>query len=112
MSRISIAALAVLMVSLAVACGSDPDPEIPLAAQSEVTGVILDVAAASLALIETFSVQDDAGARWDFRGEGYRGWLPSHVRDHMVQGAPITVTYHEEDGVLMVNEIEDAGDGG
>ena len=108
----SITALAALLAALVVACGDGTASESPPAAQFEVTGVVLDVAAASLALIETFSVQDDGGARWDFRAEGYRGWLPSHVRDHMVQGAPITVTYHEEDGVLMVDEIEDAGDGG
>ena len=103
----SITALATLLAALAMACGNGP-----AAAQSEVTGVVLDVTAASLALIETFSVLDDGGATWNFRAGDYRGWLPSHVRDHMVQGTPITVTYHEEDGVLMVDEIEDAGDGG
>lgn len=108
----SITAIAALLTVLAVACGNDTAPESPPAAQFEVTGVVLDVTADSLELIEAFSVQDDGGARWDFRAEGYRGWLPSHVRDHMVQGAPITVTYHEEDGALMVDQIEDAGDGG
>lgn len=76
------------------------------------TGVVLDVAAGSLTQIETLSVQDDTGTKWDFEAEDYRGWLPSHVRDHMVQGAPIIVTYHEEAGVLYVDEIEDARSGG
>jgi hypothetical protein len=111
-SRISIAAIAALLTFWAAACGNDTAPQSPPAAQSEVTGVVLDVTAASLALIETFSVQDAGGATWNFRAEGYKGWLPSHVRDHMVQGAPITVTYHEEAGVLMVDKIEDATDGG
>jgi hypothetical protein len=104
----SLAAIAALLTVWATACGNDSAPESPPATQFEVTGVVLDVTAASLSLIETLSVGDDAGARWDFRADGYRGWLPSHVRDHMVQGAPVTVTYHEEDGVLMVDEIEDA----
>ena len=108
MSRVSITAIVALLAAWAVACGgetpADPDP----AGQSEMTGVVLDVVADSLTEIETMSVQDDEGVTWNFRAEGYRGWLPSHVRDHMVQGSPITVTYHEEDGVLMVDEIDDA----
>ena len=60
---------------------------------------------------ETLSVQDDTGVKWNFVAEGYKGWLPSHVRDHMVQGSPIVVTYLEVSGVLLVDEIEDASSG-
>jgi hypothetical protein len=100
-----IVVMTTLLVIWAVACGSEEQPGTPAAEQSTVTGVVLDVAAGSLTQIETLSVQDDTGTKWDFEAEDYRGWLPSHVRDHMVQGAPIIVTYHEEAGVLYVDEI-------
>jgi len=107
-----IVVMTTLLVIWAVACGSEEQPGTPAAEQSTVTGVVLDVAVGSLTQIETLSVQDDTGTKWDFEAEDYRGWLPSHVRDHMVQGAPIIVTYHEEAGVLYVDEIEDARSGG
>ena len=101
-----------LLATWAVACSSEAQPGTPSAEQSKLTGIVLDVAAGSLTQIETLSVQDVTGAKWNFEAEGYRDWLPSHVRDHMVQGLPIIVTYHEEAGVLLVDEIEDANSGG
>ena len=112
MSKILILAMTTLLATWTVACGSDATPGTPPEEQARVTGIVLDVAAGSLTQIDTLSVQDDTGAKWDFKAGGYRGWLPSHVRDHMVQGAPIIVTYHEEAGVLLVDEIEDARSGG
>lgn len=112
MRKILIVVLTTTLATWAVACGSEAEPGTPPAERSTVTGIVLDVASGSLTQIETLSVQDDTGAKWDFEAEGYRGWLPSHVRDHMVQGAPIIVTYHEEAGVLLVDEIEDARSGG
>ena len=112
MRKTLIVVMITLLVIWAVACGSEEQPGTPAAEQSTVTGVVLDVAVGSLTQIETLSVQDDTGTKWDFEAEDYRGWLPSHVRDHMVQGAPIIVTYHEEAGVLYVDEIEDARSGG
>ena len=112
MSKILIVAMTTLLATWTVACGSEIQPGTPSAKQSKLTGIVLDVAIGSLTQIETLSVQDDTGAKWNFEAEGYRGWLPSHVRDHMVQGLPIIVTYHEEAGVLLVDEIEDASSGG
>jgi hypothetical protein len=106
-----IVAMTTLLATWVVACGSEEQPGTPSAEQSRVTGVVLDFAAGSLTQIETLSVQEDTGTKWNFEAEDYRGWLPSHVRDHMVQGAPIIVTYHEEAGVLFVDEIEDARSG-
>ena len=111
MSRISIIAVATLLAAWTVACGGETSFEKSPAAQSEVTGVILDVVVGSLTQTQTFSVQDDSGAKWDFRAEDYQGWPPSHLRDHMVQAYPVTVTFHEEVGVLVVDEIADAGPG-
>ena len=110
-SRISIIAVTTLLAAWAVACGGETPSDTAPAVQAEVTGVILDVIVGSLTQTETFSMQDDSGATWDFNAEDYQGWLPSPLRDHMVQAYPVTVTYHEEAGVLMVDEIADAGPG-
>jgi hypothetical protein len=109
--KILIVAMTTMLGIWAGACGSETQPGTPSAEQLEVTGIVLDVAAGSLTQIETLSVQDDTGVKWDFEAEDYKGWLPSHVRDHMVQGSPIIVTYHEEAGLLVVDEIEDARSG-
>ncbi len=111
MKKLLIVAMTTLLATWAVACGSEAQPKTPPAEQESVIGIVLDVAAGSLTQIETLSVQDDTGVKWNFVAEGYKGWLPSHVRDHMVQGSPIVVTYLEVSGVLLVDEIEDASSG-
>lgn len=111
MNRISIFAITVLLAAWAVACGAEIPTKAPRMSQNVVTGLVVEFASGSLTQIKEFSVQDYSGSRWHFRAEGYQGWVPSHLRDHMVQGSPITVTYHQEAGVLIVDKIEDARDG-
>ena len=35
------------------------------------------------------------------------GFSPSHFREHMALGLPATVTFHQEDGKLVLDDIKD-----
>ena len=102
--------LAVLMI--AADCGDDGRG----ATQDQtlqVRGVVTEVQARSLLELEQLRVTDERNTVWDFRpgpevvaGSGH-DYTPSHLRQHMVQGIPIIVTYMEKDGVLTIVSISE-----
>ena len=85
----------------ALACGPSQQPT------KEVSGVVLEVQAASLTDLESLALRDQSGVTWRFEARGYRGESPSHLRVHMVQGLSVTVKYHEEQGSLIIDELTD-----
>jgi len=97
------AALAAVLIGGIVACGgADEAPEI-----STVSGVVLEVSARSLTQIDVLTVRDESGATLDFQGGAYKGYSPSHLREHMLQGLWVTVLYREENGLLVIDEVAD-----
>jgi hypothetical protein len=76
--------------------------------QESVTGIVVRVEAASLTELEFIDVQDDTGFVWRFRpGDSYRGFTPSHLREHMVQGEPVTIVYEQSGDVLLMEDATD-----
>ena len=79
----------------------------------EVRGLVTDVEAGSLLELELLRVTDEQNTEWEFRPgrEGVTGaghdYTPSHLRQHMVQGVPVIVTYREIDGVLIIISISE-----
>ena len=69
----------------------------------------MEVMPASLVDLDSLTVEDDQGARWtlDGRGKRFDNFSPSHLREHMVQGLAITVRYHEEGEVFVIDDITD-----
>ena len=93
-------------VGLAASCSNGPDPA---PSQTPVTGLIQQVEPRSLLQIGSLTVVDSSGKEWVFEG-GQRapaGFSPSHLRDHMLSGLTVTVTYHREDGSLVIDDITD-----
>lgn len=43
-------------------------------------------------------ITDAAGRRWQFRAEGWVGVSVGHLKDHQIQGTPVTVWYEPGDG--------------
>ena len=81
--------------------------ETPGSDGATVAGIVIDVSARSLLEIDTLTIEDGEGAEWRFSGRGYRGVTPSHLRQHMVQVFRVAVTYREEGGELIIEEIRD-----
>ena len=100
------------VIVTAADCGGDGKGETE-EATLQVRGVVTDVQARSLLELESLRVVDEQNTVWDFQPgpEGVTGsghdYTPSHLRQHMVQGVPIIVTYTERDGVLTIVSISE-----
>ena len=112
--RISVVALLGFFAVLVTAadCGGDGKGETEEAAL-QVRGLVTNVQARSLLELELLQVVDAQNIVWEFRPgpQGVTGaghdYTPSHLRQHMVQGVPIIVTYTEKDGVLTIVSISE-----
>ena len=100
------------VIFTAADCGGDGKGETE-EATLQVRGLVTNVQARSLLELESLQVVDGQNTVWEFRpgSQGVTGtghdYTPSHLRQHMVQGVPIIVTYTERDGVLMIVSISD-----
>ena len=99
-------AVAVVLL-LAVGCNDDQDDATQIETK-KVSGLITNVEARSLLELESLEVTDEEGTVWSFQasrggtaGSGH-DFPPSHLREHMVQGVPIIVTYTEADEVRTI----------
>lgn len=88
------------LLLFAVSCGGET---------RSVRGLIVEVVAESFLVVDTFTVEDEDQVRWTIHGGGKRfeGFPPSHLREHMVQGLPVTVWFEERDGMLFMKDIAD-----
>jgi hypothetical protein len=102
------AAAAVWLAALgALSCGGTGQTDASPSGSGEVRGAIVGFESRSLLEFDSVDVRDGSGVVWRFDAGSYRGFTPSHLRDHMVQGLPVTVRYHAEDGVLVIDDLFD-----
>ena len=96
----ALSAIVGLLLIASVSCGGDT---------RSVRGLIVEVVAESFLVVDTFTVEDEDQVRWTIHGGGKRfeGFPPSHLREHMVQGLPVTVWFEERDGMLFMKDISD-----
>lgn len=95
--------LVVIVLSvLASACSGSTS------ADGEVFGVVTEVTG-DLSGVESFVVLDAEGDSHKFiprPGLDVMGQAPSHLRDHVVSGEPVTVIYHENSaGELVADQV-------
>ena len=76
----------------------------------EFTGLITDLVSRSLLDLDSIEVTDSDGTslRFHARGRRFEEFTPGHVREHMLLGLPVVVTYRESDGILIIVEMMDA----
>ena len=92
---------AVGLLLVLAACGSQ---------SGVVRGHVVDVQSKSLMELVSAEILDRDGKRWTFEAHGFNDpsdFTPSHLREHMVLGEPVTVKYRREDGVLVIDDIND-----
>lgn len=51
---------------------------------------------------EVLHITDDGGREWRFRSEGWVGVSVGHLKDHQIQGIPVTVWYEEHPGEIQL----------
>lgn len=82
----------------------------PGASEAVFEGLITSVEVRTLLDLESIEVTDDAGTSLVFHADGRRflEFTPSHVREHMLQGLGVIVTYRRsDDGTLYIVTIRD-----
>ena len=79
-----------------------------------VRGMVVEVNSVSVNQLDTLNIKDLNGNTWKFEvPTGYEGFTPSHLREHMVQGSPVTVMFNRRntpkcrDGCLIIEKITD-----
>ena len=88
---------------------SEPNQTLAPERLEDVRGLVVQVEARSLLELEFLTVEDANGTRWTFvaRGQIPSDLTPSHLRDHMLQGLPVTVTFYRENGTLVLRDLAD-----
>ena len=103
--RLSIVAVALVFGSY---CGGDSGET--GAPEGVFEGLITSIEARTLLDLESIEVTDDAGTSLVFHAGGQRfvEFTPSHVREHMLQGLGVIVSYRKsDDGALYIVTIRD-----
>ena len=107
MAKIALTILAALF-AVALACGGG-DGTSSSGDERTVRGHLTDVKAASLLEIESITVETETGESYLLEAGNriFSGFTPSHLREHMLQGNMVTVTFHEEGESLVLNDVLD-----
>ena len=99
--------LAVVVVALS---GCDGTPEGTAEGRNSFRGTVASFEAKSLLELESLTVANESGEVLEFFADGRRfdEFTPAHVREHMVLGGPVEVTYLESGGRLLIVSLQDA----
>lgn len=97
-------AIATIMILLLSGCDGNEKPPLP---RGSVTGQVGKIEPASLLTVRTLTLIEKSHRVWRFEGTNYKGFSPAHLREHKLQGLPITVNFYEEDGTLLIETIID-----
>ena len=98
-----------MMIGIVLGCGGVDSNDLEFQKSQTVSGLVLKVEAKSLLELESLTVLDDLGTKWVFeiKQKTFPGFTPSHIREHMLLGKPITVIFHSQDGNLIVDYLND-----
>ena len=88
-----------VLVLVMAACGGEE--------LKTVRGAVVDVQESAPFQLSSLDVQDGNGTVWHFEAREFEGFSPPHLREHMVQGLRVSVTYREDGGALVVVAITD-----
>lgn len=97
-----VAALVILTMLLAVACATSSSD-----ATGTVRGVLLQVQASSISRADEIEVRADDGRVLRFAVSEEVSMTPGHLREHMLFGQPVTVTYRVAPSGLVAVDIQD-----
>ena len=98
-----------LMISIVIGCGDVDSNDMEFQKRQTVSGLVLKIEAKSLLELESLTVLDDFGTEWVFETnqKTFPEFSPSHIREHMLLGNPVTVTFHSQDDNLIIDYLND-----
>ena len=107
--QVTLLLVPITLIATALACGAGTSSDSKGQSSEMVHGLVRAVQTRSLLELESLTVEDDDGTEWRFeaRGRRFADFTPSHLREHMVLGVPVTATFHRENGVLVLDDITD-----
>lgn len=98
--RIAVAAVGVAAALVLAGCGGDTE---------RVLGRLINVQSSGLLALDSIEIVDEEGRHWVLEGPGDFGHLtPSHLRQHMVLGERVEVTFHRAGGRLVIDRLRDS----
>ena len=106
---IGIVSILLLAITIAAAaCVDDPDDH--ATPPMSFSGLILEFKQGSLLEFESIRVINDTGTVMEFHSGGRRfsHFTPSHIREHMLLGQGVVVSYREDAGAFHIVDITDA----
>src|SRR4051794_37254615 len=74
---------------------------------TRIDGLVVDMQAASFFQIASFTLRADDGTLVPMIVEGDVGITPSHLREHMALGDPVTVTVRYADDLPIATRVDD-----
>ena len=95
--------LAIVILS----CAADLPVDQSTYTTSTVTGLVVDLESTSLIDLYSLTVVDGSHIEWYFLADGYKGFTPSHLKQHMLLGDPVAVVFHIESGEMLIDNIDD-----
>jgi hypothetical protein len=97
---------AILFVALMSACAA-PQPQ-----AHAVRGVLLEVRSSSIERVDALRLRADDGRELEFTGSADLArdleGSPGHLRQHMAQVDPVTITYRETADGLVADKVQDS----
>ena len=74
-----------------------------------VRGWITDVRSTSILEVESITVETETGESYVLEAGGriLSGFTPSHLREHMLQGTLVTITFHQEGERMALDDVRD-----
>lgn len=91
----------VVAMTIAVLAGCAGDTE-------TVVGRLIDVQSSGLLVLDSIEVIDADGRQWKLEGPGDFGqFTPSHLRQHMVLGEQLQVSFHRDEDSLVIDRLSD-----
>ena len=97
----------VLSTGAATGCARQSDATPATDGGQAVHGRIVDLNMRPLLEIESLTIRGESGETYtvDAGGVALGRFTPSHLREHMVSGRAVVVTYHDEGGRLVLDAI-------
>lgn len=96
------------LAALVLGCGGG-DGASSSGEERTIRGRLTDVRAASLLEVESITVETENGESYILEAGNriFSGFTPSHLREHMLQGTLVTVTFHQEGERMVLNDVLD-----